>query len=689
MAAMDAGRIADPPPDRAVPSRIRAAIVRGLAIDPAARHASMDALLAALAPGPGRRRLAIGGAVAGVAVVGVVAALALGASAAPCGGGQAELAAVWSAPRKAALRDAFVAVGPEYAADEAATVIARLDAHGAAWVAGQRRACEDTRVRRLYDESTLALRMDCYAAHLRRLGAVVDTLSRADAAMVERALDAVARLGPRAACDDVAALRQQVPPPTDPAQRDKVVALGRRLDELEGVYAATGASPGLRDQLAAVVDEVRAVDHPPLLARALVELAGIGQFLGDETGPPAQLREAIAAADRGRDDRLRFAALSGLIVVMTGLQPADAAALVPQAEATLARIGPDPVLELRWLDVRANVAIDAGDPRAATELYLEMVRRIELRDGAGAAATADPLMNAALTMTMHAPPADSLAMVQRAIAVYLAHYGARHPKTANARGQQAVILDQLGRTEEAETVMKETIAIMSAAIGADNPRVAVELSILAGLQRRLRKYDEARATFDRVLAIRVAALGPDHPQVAEVKLGLATLEIRAGRTAQALELAAEAERIVRASLGNDAAFLGAIDYTRGVALSQEGDLAGALAAFERSYELNRKVVGDDAPQHAETLDYIGAMLIDLGRHADAIAPLERALVLREPIDADPYDLALIRFDLARAYAGIGRRAEARALLDKARPVLRDRGDPADHAELDALERALK
>src|SRR6185503_14626512 len=97
--------------------------------------------------------------------------------------------------------------------------------------------------------------------------------------------------------------------------------------------------------------------------------------------------------------------------------------------------------------------------------------------------------------------------------------------------------------------------------------------------------------------------------------------------------------------GPDAAFLGPITLTRGVALRELGRHREALAAFERAFDIDRAIAGDDAPQQAETLDYIGASLVDLGRAAEAIAPLERAVALRVSIEADPYDLAIIRLDL--------------------------------------------
>ncbi|HTM23419.1 MAG TPA: serine/threonine-protein kinase, partial [Kofleriaceae bacterium] len=69
-----AGRVREPPAG-GVPGWLRRAVIKGLAVDPDARHASMDALLALLQRGLGRRRRAL---VVGAVVVGA-SALVVGA----------------------------------------------------------------------------------------------------------------------------------------------------------------------------------------------------------------------------------------------------------------------------------------------------------------------------------------------------------------------------------------------------------------------------------------------------------------------------------------------------------------------------------------------------------------------------------------------------------------------------------
>jgi hypothetical protein len=129
---------------RALPRWVRRALERGVAVDPAERFASMDALVSAIDVD---RRRTSGAALGVVAAVGMVASAA-GASwvtqeaaLAPCRAGEERFAAVWSADTRAAVasRDAM---GP---------VVARmLDQYGGGWkdayesvcVAGQRRALD-------------------------------------------------------------------------------------------------------------------------------------------------------------------------------------------------------------------------------------------------------------------------------------------------------------------------------------------------------------------------------------------------------------------------------------------------------------------------------------------------------------------------------------------------------------------
>jgi len=106
------GEVQPPPRDRRVPGRLHAAVVRGLAVDPDARWPGMNELLAAISIEPPRRRWLAAAGVAGLLVAAVVGGTVVQARAAGrCGGGEAQLAAVWNDERRAEVDAALLATG--------------------------------------------------------------------------------------------------------------------------------------------------------------------------------------------------------------------------------------------------------------------------------------------------------------------------------------------------------------------------------------------------------------------------------------------------------------------------------------------------------------------------------------------------------------------------------------------------
>jgi hypothetical protein len=98
---------------RAIPRRLRRVLRRGMALDPAARHASIDAVVAALDPAP-RRRVWIAAAIAAVGCAGAGAAVvAADALAAP--GASTDRTTIYGAPQRVTARSdlARAAVSPD------------------------------------------------------------------------------------------------------------------------------------------------------------------------------------------------------------------------------------------------------------------------------------------------------------------------------------------------------------------------------------------------------------------------------------------------------------------------------------------------------------------------------------------------------------------------------------------------
>src|SRR5690606_37316208 len=119
-----------PPRGREVPKWLHRLCLRGLQPDPKDRYPRMEALLAELRAGRGRR-LARGGALVAAAIAGGTAWAMTGP--AVCEGGAARVAAVWHPARRAAVEAAFPAPGLPYAAGAWAGAAPLVDRYAEDW----------------------------------------------------------------------------------------------------------------------------------------------------------------------------------------------------------------------------------------------------------------------------------------------------------------------------------------------------------------------------------------------------------------------------------------------------------------------------------------------------------------------------------------------------------------------------
>jgi tRNA A-37 threonylcarbamoyl transferase component Bud32 len=213
-----AGRMQPPPKRARVPARLRRVLLRGLSRAPEERWPSMDALLEALLRLSAPRRgwwLALG---LGLGAVGVVVGQSLGASE-RCEGARSQLEGIWDEPREAAVKAAILDTALPYAADTWERVDGLLDAYADAWATKHTEVCEATSVRREQSSEVMDLRMACLRSRriaLREAVSVLAEASASQAAKVEKAVSLVSSLPGLERCDDVEALRAELPPPEEP-----------------------------------------------------------------------------------------------------------------------------------------------------------------------------------------------------------------------------------------------------------------------------------------------------------------------------------------------------------------------------------------------------------------------------------------------------------------------------------------
>ena len=222
------------------------------------------------------------------------------------------------------------------------------------------------------------------------------------------------------------------------------------------------------------VDRAKAVDYPPVLARALYLQASLEDKSAEYAASEATYYEAARAAGAARDDRLTAATLTGLVTVVGGRlrRHEDAMMLTALAEAAVARAGSESVILAELLNSQGKL-LDARGKYGEAQAHYER----------------------------------SLAIRRQAL-------GARHPDVARTLNNLAVSVYHQGKLADAETLYREAIALAEDVLGARHPHLAAFLSNLGSTLSPQGKYDEARALHERALEIRKRALGPDHPHVA-------------------------------------------------------------------------------------------------------------------------------------------------------------------------------
>ncbi|MCA9712553.1 MAG: tetratricopeptide repeat protein, partial [Myxococcales bacterium] len=267
-------QIVPAPRNTKIPVALRDLLVRGLAADPDQRWPSMHALLDRLRPliAPRRRRaiVALSGAVAlglGLTGAGLAYQAHMGQR---CTGAQAQLDGIWDDVQRQHVADAILGTGLSYAPDTWIRVAEHLDQHAQAWVDKHTAVCEATSVRHEQSSEVMDLRMACLRQQRVALREAVNVLAAAEPDRVAQAVTLVTGLPDPARCDDVEALRAELPLPQDPGVAKRVEDLRDELAQVRALHGAGDYDLALT-QADAIVDQADALDHPPLLAEALLE----------------------------------------------------------------------------------------------------------------------------------------------------------------------------------------------------------------------------------------------------------------------------------------------------------------------------------------------------------------------------------------------------------------------------------
>jgi len=715
MAAVTRAKIQVPKQHRPVPGWLHEVVVRGLHVDPARRWPDMQALLTALARDPARQRrrlaLRVGGAALVLGSVGV-GLWAREQAGAVCSGAAAQLTNVWSPERAREVAAAFAATELSYAPTAAGHAIAGLGEYAAAWTVAHTQACEATALRREQSQELLDRRMACLDERRAALRALAGVLVAADAAVVERAVQAVAGLPRLEPCADAAYLQARVRPPDDAGAAAQVERTREQLSQAHALALAGRFSAGGQIVDAAVTEAER-LAYGPLLAEALRLRGELRSGEGRYAEAEAALRRAYALA-RSAGDGEQAAAAATMLVGVTGAALArfEAGALWREVAAAEAAGSADPLAQADLAFKTGGMAIREGDYGRAEA---ETVRALGLREavvgaedsslivvlnqlggslekqgkyaaagehirralaiGEAALGPEHPLVASAADklgaiLQAEGRYEDALAEHLRALQLRERVFGPEHLEVAESLNNLGIVAESLGRAGESEGYFRRELAIQEKKLGPETPAVALSHTNLGAVLHIHGDEDGALLHLQRALAIQEKTLSPEHPETVFVLANLGLVARAKGRLPEALDYLGRALRVTEASLGAEHVNAASMHQNIGAILQQLERPEEALKELVRAREIREKALGAGHPEVALLRANIGSLMVEQGQFAAAEAELRRSLAdLEAGLGAEHADLADPLLGLAELLLRDGREGEAVAPAERAYGLL--------------------
>ncbi|HYH99034.1 serine/threonine-protein kinase [Hyalangium sp.] len=703
------------PGEGRVPSRVRRAILRGLAARPEERHPSMEALLAALTQRPlGERWRVVAACVGAAALVGAGAGF-WGRSATRCTGFERTLVDIWDEGRKERLEAAFRSSGLPLAEQGWVSTSRRLEAYAASLAAMEKDSCEATHVRGEQSERLMDLRGACLDRRRGSLRAAVDLMLEGDKAVLERAPESAHALPDLLACADRSALVNVMPLPADPAVRQQLSELQATIAEATALYEA-GLSTRALEKVKGALVGLRAAGYRPYEAAALHLQGSVEKSFGRFTEAGELFQQAQLAALAGRDDELLVHSLIGMVgaELQGKARIPEAERSLQLAQAALERLGEEdaPSAAGEFYLFRGHLHHRKGEHAQALADLRHCLALWEKALGPEHPRLAEPLTGLGLVHNGQGHYEEALARYQDALRLHQRAYGAQHPGCVTHMNNVATALRLAGKVDEAVTRYREALALSEQSMGSEHTTTSMVRVNLGDALQRQGKMQEALAEYEKalpglvavhgrahqrvtavltsignahadlgeaaaaekayaeVLARQHQALGPDHPDLALTYNNLGTVMLDTKRYTEARRLLQAARALWEKALGPDHPKMASVVQNLAKVDLEEGRLEVALVGFQRALEMRRKALGPEHPKVVTSLTLVGAVTHRLHGARAALEPLERAAALANKVQLPPLERGKALFALARALWETGEaRPRALALAQDARAEL--------------------
>ena len=222
----------------------------------------------------------------------------------------------------------------------------------------------------------------------------------------------------------------------------------------------------------------------------------------------------------------------------------------------------------------------------------------------------------------------------------------------------------------AKASYEKALEIDKRELGDDHPRLAIDLNNLAIVAQNMGNLQEAETLFRQAIERDQRAYGDSHPETAAAKENYGLLLQREGRLT-------EAEPLLRGALAAKLALYGADHYRVGYAhvslallLHDKGDLIGADAEFRQALAIYDKALPPNHQYRASLLMHFARLLVDRGNPEQALGMSEQSIKIWTDTSGES-NPRTAQAHAIHAYVleHLNRRHEAADELDAAVPVL--------------------
>ncbi|MEM7152392.1 MAG: serine/threonine-protein kinase [Myxococcota bacterium] len=690
VAAVTRGEFQSVPAGSRVPRWLREIVVRGLAPKPADRWPSLADLDDALSRDPTRTRrriVAVGLGLAGIGAVYGSNLVVERQRLAECRRSAAAIDEVWNDEVRQQTREGMLETGLSYAPSTWAHLEPRLDERAQQWKDLRYESCAEPNS---VPPSLHARQDECFDTTLTMLRGELRLLAEADAAVLNRAIQAVTARFRVTPCADPAQLRHRMPLPDDPELAERVAQIRARLEQASNLRA----SGHFKDALALLEDnlpEARALEHKHLLASALVRQGRTLYAIGRYDDAAAQLEEGFFVARAAGADALASYA-ARVLVELVGhdlAQHTQGRRWARHAEILANAAALDEVQHARIELNLGTLEFGAGNYKEALERMssaLEVFRRVL---GDDSSRTSDTLKTMAVVHDRLGEPVRATENLELVLTRYKESYGLDHPETGSAHNDLAAALLNIGEYERAREHLERSVEIFDTA-GLDG-KLGAPLDNLVLVSRVTGRLDEGLKISDRALAIRRKTLPTDHPDIGNALINRGQTLATMGDMKAAIDNYEEALGVYERSLGKDHARIADAVYTLALPVGELGDHERALALHERGLKIRRVTLPDAHSSVAWSVLGVAMEAHYVGRHD---------LILREaaPLVDTINDGALLPEDgrgalmmlVGEAYLASDQAQTALPWMQRAKEMAsRSEQMPTNQAEIDfALARAL-